>query len=616
MQIHDLIQGTPEWNIYRAAHFNASDAPAMLGRSPYKTRTELLHERHTGLAQEIDAGTQARFDAGHRFEALTRPRAEAMIGQELYPVIGSAGKLSASFDGLTMMEDIVWEHKTMNDAIRAAATAQELPEYLRIQMDQQLLISGAERALFSASRWDATGSLQEEKHLWYEGDAALQAEIVAGWEQFDKDLAAYVPATTVEKPVAEAIMALPALVVQTRGEVVSSNLAAYKVAAERFIANIKTDLVDDEDFANAEATVRFCDGAEKDLEQAKSAALAQTSSIDEVMRTIDHIKGQLRAKRLALTKLIDTEKQRRKETIYSEGRRSYADHITELEKEIAPLRLQLAQPDFAGAMKSKRTLKSLQDAVDTTLANAKIAASTQAADYRAKQAWCKEHAAGHGALFMDMATIITKPMDDFQLVITTRIAAHQAAEAKKEADMRAQIAAQEKAKAEAAAAETLRVQQAEAARIAAAKETAIRQAAADEARRQLQASESRAAAPAAVPASAAPEVARTASFYGETRAADPARAAQLQLLADQNVADKREFAQVERVTGVPLVTRPYPAVGTAPAAMLDAIDVELHPTDEKIIELGADFGLTPTEWLTRLERFIAAVRAGHVAIAA
>ena len=64
MKTHNLTQGSAAWLAYRATHFNASDAPAMLGVSPYKTRTELLHELHTGLAPEVDAHTQARFDAG------------------------------------------------------------------------------------------------------------------------------------------------------------------------------------------------------------------------------------------------------------------------------------------------------------------------------------------------------------------------------------------------------------------------------------------------------------------------------------------------------------------------------------------------------------------------
>jgi predicted phage-related endonuclease len=107
MKIHNLIQGSPEWMAYRAQHSNASDAPAMMGVSPYKNRAELLREVHTGLAAEVDAGTQMRFDNGHRAESLARPLAEEFIGAELYPVTGSAGKLSASFDGPTLSSAIL-----------------------------------------------------------------------------------------------------------------------------------------------------------------------------------------------------------------------------------------------------------------------------------------------------------------------------------------------------------------------------------------------------------------------------------------------------------------------------------------------------------------------------
>ena len=104
MITHTLIQGSAEWHAYRREHDNASDAPAMMGCSPYKTRNQLLHERHTGLTADVDAATQRRFDDGHRFEALARPLAEGIIGEDLYPVTGSSGRLSASFHGLTMDE--------------------------------------------------------------------------------------------------------------------------------------------------------------------------------------------------------------------------------------------------------------------------------------------------------------------------------------------------------------------------------------------------------------------------------------------------------------------------------------------------------------------------------
>ena len=598
MEQHELTQGTPEWLAYRANHRNASDAPAMMGVSPYKTRNQLLHEVHTGLAAEIDAHTQMRFDDGHRFEALARQRAEELVGESLYPVVGSLGALSASFDGLTICDDTAWEHKTLNDSLRAAIRQEGgnandflAPAY-RIQMEQQLLVSGADRALFLATRWEGE-TMVEERHCWYKPDLQLRAEIVAGWEQFEIDLANYVPAATPEKPEAEAIIALPALVANIRGEVTLTNLPTFKEQAERFIAGIKTDLQDDQDFANAELTIKYCDTAEKDIERAKAAAIAQTASIDDLMRTVDLIKDQLRTKRLMLTKLVDRRKLEIKETILAEAKSAYTGHVATLEAEIKPLRLVQAMPDFAGAMKNKRTLASLHDAVDTLLASAKIATNTLAADYRAKQAWCREHAANYGFLFMDMASIISKPMDDFQLVINSRIAEHKRAEEVKAEAERARIREEERVKAQAAAAEEIRQAQVESDRKAAEAAQAERTRVATDTKRQLeqQAADiaaARAAEPAAAPASpavapagAAQEIARTATFYND--------------------------APMRR--SVPAAAKPAP-VETLFDDMADA-----GPTDEQIIAFFAEHDMAIDEAVPRLERFIADVRAGALAAA-
>ena len=87
---HNLIQGSPEWLAFRAIHCTASDAAAMLGISPYKSRDALLQEKATGIRPEADAATQRRFDEGHRIEALARPLAEKIVEEELYPVTGSS----------------------------------------------------------------------------------------------------------------------------------------------------------------------------------------------------------------------------------------------------------------------------------------------------------------------------------------------------------------------------------------------------------------------------------------------------------------------------------------------------------------------------------------------
>lgn len=225
MEQHDFLQGSPEWHQHRATHFNASDAPAMLGISQYKTRNQLLHEMATGITPEIDAATQRRFDAGHRFEALARTMlAEPIIGKKLYPVIGSEGNLSASFDGLTADDSAAFEHKTLNNSLREALSAGEIPEQYRAQMEQQLMLSSAGRCLFMASSWNEADELIEEMHQWYEIDPAMRDRLLQGWTQFAIDLENYQHVEHAEKPKAEVCIELPALFVHARGEITTHNM--------------------------------------------------------------------------------------------------------------------------------------------------------------------------------------------------------------------------------------------------------------------------------------------------------------------------------------------------------------------------------------------------------
>lgn len=458
MKIHNLIQGSPEWIAYRAQHFNASDAPAMLGVSPYKTRAELLREMHTGVAPSIDIGTQKRFDNGHRSEALARPLGEEFIGAELYPVTGSEGRLSASFDGLTLDESTGFEHKALNEDLSNARLdeeggAERIPLHHRIQMEQQLMVSGAERILFMASAWEADDSLIEERHCWYRSDPALRQQIVDGWAQFERDLAAYVlPDAAEPAPVGKAPDTLPALRIEVTGQVTASNLAEFKETALAAIRSVNRDLSTDQDFADAEKAVKWCADVEDRLKAAKEHALSQTSSIDALFKAIDDISAEARRVRLDLDKVVTRRKTEVKEEAVDSVRKALDMHIAVIHAEIAPMRLPAMAVDFAGAIKGKKSLASMQDALDTVLAAAKIAADTAARAIRSNVAVFKDKAAGFEFLFADLGQLVNKAPDDFALALQARIDAHKVAEAEKARKAQEAEAARQAAAALAAAA--------------------------------------------------------------------------------------------------------------------------------------------------------------------
>ena len=455
MITHNLKQGSPEWHAHRATHFNASDAPAMMGCSPYKTRTQLLHEKHTGLTPEVDAATQRRFDDGHCFEALARPLAEAIIKDELFPVVGTSGKLSASFDGLTMDDATAFEHKSLNSELRALllddCLGSELPLQYRVQMEQQGMVSGASRVLFMASKWDGD-QLVEERHCWYTPDADLLAAIGAGWNQFEIDLAAYVPLVIAEMPKAEVTLALPALFIHAKGEITTSNMKEYGAAlAARLESVRKIALITDQDFSNAKESAKLLRENIEQAKLAKDAMLAQTVTVGEAARMIDVWCEDMRLTALQLEKDVEREDKAKKASMVMATKAKYGEHLEALEKEISPARLSVPVPVFADALKNKRSFVSMQESLDTMLANAKIAADGSARAIRASLDCINTDGAGFEFLFSDKLALIGKPLDDLKLLVRTRISDHQAAELKKEEATRVRIQAEEKEKAEAAA---------------------------------------------------------------------------------------------------------------------------------------------------------------------
>lgn len=463
MKTHELTQGTPEWHAYRAEHFNASDAPAMMGVSTYKTRTQLLHELHTGRTGTVDAATQRIFDAGHRFEALARPLAEEIIGESLYPVVGSDGELSASFDGLTVADDIGFEHKTLNDALRAAIRQQggNANEFLapmyRIQMEQQLLISGAERILFMASKWDGD-NLVEERHCWYTPDLELRAQIVSGWEQFGKDLEAYVPAEVIVPAVAAPQVGLPAVMITVTGSIaLQDNLEKFGTALTAYVGRINKKPETDQDFADLEATVKTLKTAEEALDAAETNALAQTDSIDAMRRTVALYRETAKTNRLLVEKLVKAEKENRRTAIVSDAAAELVIHVRKLNERLGEPFMPNTTADFQGVIKGLKSLDSMKDKVATELARCKIESNAMADRIQVNMQ--KLTAVGDKAHFPDAAALVLKAPDDLAAIIAQRLAE---VESKLEAQ-RAAIRAEEQAKAETAAREKLAKEQADAA---------------------------------------------------------------------------------------------------------------------------------------------------------
>lgn len=441
----NLVQGSPDWLAARAQYFTASEAPAMLGFSKHMSRSDLLAQKKTGVVPEVDAGTQMLFDRGHETEARARPIAEGIIGEELFPATGvlevEGLQLLASFDGITMLEDAVWEHKLLNKGLAECVMNGDLPDTHWPQCEHQMIVSGLDRVLFMTSDGTSANSF----HFWYVSRPERRAQVLAGWRQFAEDLKTFEPEAKTIKAEAAPIEALPAVVVQVQGSLaVQDNLKTFGDRLKSFIDGIKQKPETDQDFADAEAAIKTLSKAEDALKQAKSGALEQISAVAEMQRQADLYHDLARTTRLSLEKLVKAEKENRKTEIVMAARAKLTDHIRALAESVG-FAIEIPA-DFAGAIKGLKSIDSIKNAADTELANAKIRANELAEKVRANAKTIE--AAGHRHLFADMAQLVMKAPDDLAAVISARVAEFERQEAARLEAERARIQAEERAKAE------------------------------------------------------------------------------------------------------------------------------------------------------------------------
>lgn len=454
MKTLNVVQGTQAWHAARARCLTASEAPAMMGASPYKTRRDLLQEKATGLSREVTPEEQARFDRGHATEEAARVLLERELGEDLYPatVTDDTGRLLASLDGVTLDGSTGFEHKLWNEDVARQVRAGELEPLYYWQLEQQLLVGELDRILFVVS----DGTRDRWEQMEYRAVPGRREQLLQGWAQFAVDLAEYQPEpAAAPAPVGHAPETLPALHIELTGLVTASNLTDFRDHAIAVFQGINTNLQTDQDFADAERTVKWCGDIEDRLAAAKQHALSQTQSIDELFRAIDAISAEARGKRLELDKLVKARKEAVRGEIVQRGRTAILAHLDAINANLGEHRIPAPASlltDLGAAIKGKKTVTSMVDAVDGVVARAKIDASQRAEAVRANVAILAE-LPQHANLFPDrVALCSSKTPEDLRNLVAARLADHhRREEARLEAE-RQRIRQEEEARARAAAA--------------------------------------------------------------------------------------------------------------------------------------------------------------------
>jgi hypothetical protein len=221
------------------------------------------------------------------------------------------------------------------------------------------------------------------------------------------------------------------LTIETRGEVIASNVDEFRELVRGALANINRELKTDEEFGQAELDVKALKGAEDAVKAAKEKALADAEQLNALFRALDETGEEIRAPRLELEKLIAKRKEEVKNELVTEA-------LAKLE--CAPrLRASAYGRSLQEAIKGKRTLDSMRKALDVTVTthNALIGQARIAID-----TFTWEHGK---ELVLDAEDLEVKGLDAVNAELRRRLEAVKAEEERK------RLAAEaEKAKAEVA----------------------------------------------------------------------------------------------------------------------------------------------------------------------
>lgn len=185
MRFIRLAQGSPEWLNWRTTGITASDVSCLFGSNPYKTEWKLWAEK-SGLQAEDDIEGNPFVRRGKSYEHLLREHVVEDRNIGIFPACvehDSLGFIKASLDGIDRNKR-PWEFKLPSEGnfelVRAQRLQSEPAQRYQLQVQHQLMVTGASEGYLVFGRIDETGRrprVIEYIPLIIRADPALHAEI-------------------------------------------------------------------------------------------------------------------------------------------------------------------------------------------------------------------------------------------------------------------------------------------------------------------------------------------------------------------------------------------------------------------------------------------------------
>lgn len=181
-------QGSPEWLEWRNKGIGSSDAPIVMGVSPWKTRFQLWEEK-TGKKKPDDLSDNPAVQMGITMEPVAREAYEDKYGHLVEPltlVSPHHDFMQCSYDGVPMDQTFAFETKYSNSSYQKASKG-EIPDIYLPQLDHQLACLPSATHIDFWAFWEGKGALVRHDRNEERIEALIDAE-EKFWRMIQQDV--------------------------------------------------------------------------------------------------------------------------------------------------------------------------------------------------------------------------------------------------------------------------------------------------------------------------------------------------------------------------------------------------------------------------------------------
>jgi putative phage-type endonuclease len=136
----ELIQGSPEWLALRKTKITATDAPVIMGVSPWKTKYQLYQEK---ISSKNNDAKNFQMQRGIDLEPIAREYFKIKTSIEVLPEVKfhpTENWLMASLDGFNDQHKIILEIKCQGEADHSTALDGKIPDHYYPQLQHQMMV--------------------------------------------------------------------------------------------------------------------------------------------------------------------------------------------------------------------------------------------------------------------------------------------------------------------------------------------------------------------------------------------------------------------------------------------------------------------------------------------